>query len=90
MTPTVASLIATPMAFVFVAVFATWYAVPWMRQRPAAVATATAHDLTWVILNFYVPVLWGTLVLVIWQLMTRRNELLGAGACTHQDAAEQR
>jgi hypothetical protein len=167
MTPTVASLIATPMAFVFVAVFATWYAVRWMRQRPAAVAiaaclwvhvgrivalqifsarrfgfeiplaaahqiawgdvlgawlallgvwllrrraaaafpllwlfvietvldltygsvlgiryqaTATAHDLTWVILNFYVPVLWGTLVLVIWQLMTRRSELLGAAA----------
>jgi hypothetical protein len=165
MTPTVASLIATLLAFVFVAVFAVWYAVPWMRQRPAAVAiaaclwahlgrivalqifsarrfgfeiplaaahqiawgdvlgaclallglwllrrrstaaiavlwlfvietaldliygsvlgiryhaTATAHDLTWVILNFYVPVLWGSLVLVAWQLATRRTELLGA------------
>src|SRR5262249_6521708 len=43
-------------------------------------ATATAHDLTWVILNFYVPVLWGTLILVIWQLTTRRSELLGASA----------
>jgi hypothetical protein len=163
MTPTVASLIATLLAFVFVAVFAAWYSVPWMRQRPAAVAiaaclwvhvgrivalqifsarrfgfdiplaaahqiawgdvlgaclallgvwllrrrtaaafpllwlfvvetaldliygsvlgiryqaTATAHDLTWVILNFYVPVLWGTLFLVVWQLTTRRSELL--------------
>jgi hypothetical protein len=167
MTPAVASLIATSLAFVFVAVFAGWYSVPWMRQRPAAVAvaaclwvhvgrivalqifsarrfgfdiplaaahqiawgdvlgaclallsvwllrrrpaaavallwlfvvetaldliygsvlgvryqaTATAHDLTWVILNFYVPVLWGTLILVIWQLTTRRSELLGASA----------
>ena len=25
-------------------------------------ATDTAHDLTWAILNFYVPVLWTTLV----------------------------
>lgn len=167
MSQTVASLIATLMAFAFVGVFAVWYAVPWMRQRPAAVAiaaclwvhvgrivalqifsarrfgfeiplaaahqiawgdvlgaclallsvwllrrrtaaavpllwlfvietavdltygsvlgiryraTATAHDLTWVILNFYVPVLWGTLVLVAWQLTTRRSELLGAPA----------
>jgi hypothetical protein len=40
-------------------------------------ATATAHDLTWLILNFYVPVLWGTLILVVWQLSTRRSELLG-------------
>jgi hypothetical protein len=167
MNPMVASLIATVLAFVLVALFAAWYAVPWMRQRPAAVAisaclwvnvfrivalqifsarrfgfeiplaaarqiawgdvagavlavlgivllrrgaaaaipvlwlfviesvldvgyglilglryhaTATAHDLTWVILNFYVPILWGTLVLVVWQLTTRRTELLGAGA----------
>jgi hypothetical protein len=40
-------------------------------------ATDTAHDLTWVILNFYVPVLWVSTVLVAWQMVTRRNELLG-------------
>jgi hypothetical protein len=167
MTPTVASLVATLMTFVFVGLFAAWYAVPGMRQRPAAVAiaaclwvhvgrvvalqifsarrfgfeiplaaahqiawgdvlgaclallsvwllrrrtaaavpllwlfvietaldliygsilgiryhaTATAHDLTWVILNFYVPILWTTLVLVTWQLTVRRSELLGAPA----------
>ena len=40
-------------------------------------ATDTAHDLTWVILNFYVPVLWVTLVLVAWQLVMRRSELAG-------------
>lgn len=166
MTPTIASLVATVLGFVFVAVFAAFYAVPWMRQRPAAVtiaaclwvhvgrivalqifsarrfgfeipltaahriawgdvlgaclaflglwllrrrtsaaipvvwlfiietaldliygsalgiryhATATAHDLTWLILNFYVPVLWVTLVLAAWQLATRRTELLGRG-----------
>jgi hypothetical protein len=163
MTPTVASLIATALAFVFVAVFAAWYAVPWMRHRPAAVAIAaclwvhvfrivalqifsarrfgfdiplaaahqiacdvlgaclavlaiwllrrrssaailvlwlfvvetaldliygtaigirhhatdTAHDLTWLILNCYVPMLWVTLALAVWQLVTRRIELLG-------------
>jgi|AmaraimetFIIA100_FD_contig_91_364958_length_717_multi_5_in_0_out_0_1 hypothetical protein len=164
MTPMVASLIATALAFVFVALFAGWYTVPWMRQRPAAVAisaclwvhalrivalqifsarrfgfeiplsvaqliawgdvlgaglavlgiwllrrrsaaaiavlwlflietavdlsygtvvgirhhaTATAHDLTWVILNFYVPALWVALVLAAWQIMTRRAELAG-------------
>jgi hypothetical protein len=166
MTPMVASLIATPLAFVFATLFASCYTVPWMRQRPAAVAisaclwvhalrivalqifsarrfgfeipvsvaqlivwgdvlgaglavlgiwllrrrsaaaitvlwlfvietavdliygtvvgirhhaTATAHDLTWVILNFYVPVLWVTLVLAAWQLMTRGTELVGSG-----------
>ena len=164
MTPEVASLIATALSFVFAVAFAVWYAVPWMRQRPAAVtiavclwvhvlrivalqifsarrfgfdiplgvahqivwgdvlgavlallgvwllrrrsaaaipvvwlfvvqtvldlaygavlgirhqATDTAHDLTWVILNFYVPVLWVSTVLVAWQLVTRRNQLLG-------------
>jgi hypothetical protein len=166
MTPMVASLIATALAFVFAALFAGWYTVPWMRQRPAAVAisaclwvhalrivalqilsarrfgfeiplgaaqliawgdvlgaglavlgiwllrrrsaaaitvlwlflietavdlsygtvvgirhhaTATAHDLTWLILNFYVPVLWVTLVLAAWQITTRRAELVGGG-----------
>jgi hypothetical protein len=175
MTPTVASLIATAIAFIFAAVFAAWYAVPWMRQRPAVVtiaaclwlhafrivalqiysarrfgfdiplaaahqiawgdvlgaclavlgiwllrrrstiavavlwlfvietavdlvngtfigirhhATASAHDLTWVILNFYVPVLWVTLVLVAWQLVTHRTELVGAGALESASAAK--
>jgi hypothetical protein len=160
-----ASLIATALAFVFVAVLAAGYAVPWMRQRPPAVAIAaclwvhvfrivalqifsarrfgfdvplaaahqiawgdvlgaclavlaiwllrrpssaailvlwlfvietaldliygtaigirhhatdTAHDLTWLILNFYVPMLWVTLALAVWQLVTRRTELLGS------------
>jgi hypothetical protein len=175
MTPMVASLIATALALVFAVLFAGWYTVPWMRQRPAAVAiaaclwvhvlrivalqifsarrfgfeiplsvarliawgdvlgaglavlgiwllrrrsaaaiavlwlfvfetavdlvygtvvgighhaTATAHDLTWVILNFYVPVLWVTLVLVAWQLVTHRTELVGAGALESASAAK--
>jgi len=163
MSPASASLIATAIAFVLAAAFGVWYVVPWMRQRPAAVAitaclwvhvgrivalqiysarrfgfeiplataqqiqwgdvlgaglallgiwllrrrsaaaipvvwlfvietvvdlaygailgirhhaTDTAHDLTWVILNFYVPVLWVSTVLVAWQLVTRSNQLL--------------
>ena len=39
----------------------------------------TAHDLTWVILNLYVPALWTSLVLAAWVLITRRRELV-AGA----------
>ena len=164
MTPASASLIATALAFLLAAAFAAWHVVPWMRQRPAAVAitaclwvqvmrivalqifsarrfgfeiplsaaqqiewgdvlgaglallsiwllrrrsaaaipvvwqfvietvldlayrtavgirhhaTNTAHDLIRVILNFYVPVLWISTVLVAWQMVTRRNELLG-------------
>jgi hypothetical protein len=175
MTPMVASLNATALAVVFAALFAGWYTVPWMRQRPAAVAicaclwvhalrivalqifsarrfgfeiplgtaqliawgdvlgacmavlgiwllrrrsaaaitvlwlfvietavdlsygtvvgvrhhaTATAHDLTWLILNFYVPVLWVTLVLAAWQIMTRRAELVGGGVAEPARAAK--
>jgi len=38
-----------------------------------------ANGVTWLILVFYVPALWTSLVLVVWQLMTRRGEGL-AGA----------
>ena len=33
---------------------------------------------TWLILTFYVPLLWWTLALVVWQLLSRRGELLAA------------
>ena len=167
MTPAMASLIATALAYIFAAMFAVWHVVPWMRQRPGAVAisaclwvhalrivalqiysarrfgfeiplaaaqqiawgdvlgaglavlgiwllrrrsaiavpvlwlfvietvldlaygailgirhhaTDTAHDLTWVILNFYVPALWTSLVLAAWVLITRRGELVGGAS----------
>jgi hypothetical protein len=38
-------------------------------------ATNTATDLTWLILNVYVPILWATLALAVWQLGTRRKDL---------------
>jgi hypothetical protein len=37
-------------------------------------AFATAHAVTWLILTFYVPVLWTSLVLLVWQLVARRSE----------------
>jgi hypothetical protein len=37
-----------------------------------------AHDLPWLILCFYVPALWTTLGLIVWQLLTRRGEPLDA------------
>jgi hypothetical protein len=39
--------------------------------------TDTATDLSWLILAFYVPVLWITAVMLFWQLISRRRELLG-------------
>ena len=35
---------------------------------------ATAHNVTWLILVFYVPALWTTLALIVWQLVARRAE----------------
>ena len=35
-----------------------------------------ASGVTWLILTFYVPVLWVTLGLIVWQLYVRRNESL--------------
>ncbi len=35
-----------------------------------------ANGVTWLILVFYVPALWVTLGLVLWQLVTRRGEAL--------------
>jgi hypothetical protein len=39
---------------------------------------AKAAGTTWFILTFYVPVLWLSHVLIIWQLLSRRNEPLSA------------
>jgi hypothetical protein len=177
MSPASASLVATALAFVFAAMFAGWYVVPWMRQRPVAVAisaclwvhvvrivalqiysarrfgfeiplaaaqqiawgdvlgaalavlgiwllrrraaitvpvlwlfvvesvldlgygailgirhhaTDTAHDLTWVILNFYVPVLWVSLALAAWLLVTGRSELAGGASPDSRPKAQRR
>jgi hypothetical protein len=37
---------------------------------------AAASGVTWLILTFYVPLLWVTLGLVVWQLVARRHEPL--------------
>ena len=37
---------------------------------------ATASGVTWLILMFYVPLLWVTLGLIVWQLYARRREPL--------------
>jgi len=36
----------------------------------------TASGVTWMILTFYVPVLWISLALIVWQLLARRKEPL--------------
>lgn len=40
----------------------------------------TASNWSWIILAVYVPVLWITAVMIFWQLLTRRNELLSRPA----------
>jgi hypothetical protein len=35
---------------------------------------ATAAGLTWLILTFYVPLLWVSIGLIVWQLYSRRQE----------------
>jgi len=37
---------------------------------------ATASGVTWLILTFYVPLLWVSVGLIVWQLYSRRNEPL--------------
>ena len=37
---------------------------------------AIANGVTWMILTFYVPVLWTSLALIVWQLWTRRGQPL--------------
>jgi hypothetical protein len=39
---------------------------------------ASAYAVTWMIVTFYVPVLWTTLALIVWQLVTRRGAPLHA------------
>ena len=39
---------------------------------------ATASSLTWLILTFYVPLLWVSLGLIVWQLYSRRQEPLAS------------
>lgn len=38
--------------------------------------TDIATDLSWLNLAFYVPILWVTAVMLLWQLYTRRTEAL--------------
>jgi hypothetical protein len=43
-------------------------------------ALETAHAVTWLILNLYVPVLWVSFGLLVWQLVSRRSEDLAGRA----------
>ena len=48
----------------------------------------TASNVSWVILAFYVPFLWVTIVMVFWQLLARRSEVRGSPAsAAHPQAA---
>ena len=51
-------------------------------------ALQTAHDLTWLILTFYVPLLWVSLGLLVWALLTRRGELTGSVATQERASRE--
>lgn len=67
---------AVPLAWVFVVATAldlTNAAIQGIREE----LFAEAADVSWLILTFYVPALWVSLVLVVWKLITRRSEPLG-------------
>ena len=52
-----------------------------IRER----TSETAHALTWLILNMYVPLLVVSLGLLVWQAVSRRDEdLFGAEAAEHR------
>ena len=42
--------------------------------------TASATDLSWLILAFYVPILWVTAIMLFWQLVTRRSDAIAPSA----------
>jgi hypothetical protein len=46
--------------------------------REDRVGSPNATDPSWFILAFYVPFLWVTAVLLIWQLVARRRKPLGS------------
>ncbi len=41
-------------------------------------ALESAEALPWIILTVYVPLLWVSLALLVWQLVSRRAELRGS------------
>lgn len=45
-------------------------------------ALDTAHAVTWLTLNFYAPLLWVSLALLVWQLVSRRGDALTSSAET--------
>jgi hypothetical protein len=64
--------LAIPLAWVFVAatvIDLTNAAVMGIRQDPFD----KAADVSWLILTFYVPALWVSVVLVAWRLWTREK-----------------
>jgi hypothetical protein len=64
------------IAFVVVWLFAIESVLDLLNATIAGVreqAFESAHAVTWLILTFYVPALWTSVVLVVWQLLTRRS-----------------
>lgn len=67
---------AIPLVWVFVAATAVDLvngSIGGMREG----ALGQASGVTWLILTFYVPILYTSLGLIVWQLLHRRREPLG-------------
>ena len=68
------SAIAVPLTWVFVVATVADLVnaiVGGMREGMLGIA----EGVTWMILAFYVPMLWVSLFLIVWLLLTRRDEL---------------
>ncbi|HYS54247.1 MAG TPA: hypothetical protein VER58_10850 [Thermoanaerobaculia bacterium] len=68
------SRLAIPITWVFVVATAADLVnamVGGMREK----MLGAAYGVTWLILAFYVPALWTTLALIVWQLVSRRPQV---------------
>jgi hypothetical protein len=73
------SRVAVPLTWVFV-VATVLDLVSTLLGGLRAGMLGEANDVPWLVLCFYVPALWTTLGLIVWQLVTRRGEPLAEAA----------
>jgi hypothetical protein len=67
--------LAIPITWLFVALTAADLVNALVRGMREGML-GTAYGVTWLILAFYVPALWTTLALIVWQLVSRRHQAL--------------
>ena len=67
--------LAIPITWLFAAITAADLVNALVRGMREGML-GTAYGVTWLILAFYVPALWTTLALIVWQLVSRRDRAI--------------